>query len=68
MSDYIPDLGPSMDDEINFGKYKGTGTTWQQALDRDRSYIEWVVNECEVVSTEIVEMLEDALDDGGFAF
>lgn len=60
MSDYL-NIDSSMDDRIGFGNY--ADCTWQEVLENDPSYIEWVMEECMTVSEEVSEMLTDALEE-----
>lgn len=57
-----------LEQKVGFGKYKDSGATWRQVVERDAEYARWVVDNAATVGDDLREAISEALDEQEWAF
>lgn len=61
-------MNDPLDGVVWFGKYKGTGTTWRQLVERDPEYARWCAEKAVACPDDVREALRDELDGADWGF
>lgn len=61
-------MNDPLDGKIWFGKYKESGTSWRQVVEKDPEYARWLADEAGATPEDIREAIRDELDGADWGF